>query len=326
MRIVLASSNKGKIKEIKKYFGEEVVAFSDLIEPFEIIENGNSFKENAIIKAKTIQTKLPNDIIIADDSGISVPKLGGIPGIYSARFAGKNANDKDNLLKLIDELKKINIKKTEAFYTSAIAIASPYGVFTTHGFMYGNVIDEVKGDNGFGYSPFSQEGSAIIYARMEAPVFDTICGNDSTLWRGSYYQSSGRYKDSYGLDSAFFLDLEVHPSYLDKQEVDLCSGGTYSWKGTTYYLPGTYNIQHYTTEGCDSVERLVLHVRSDYTTKLSEHICMGDSLFFDGGFIKNQGNYRECARNGLPRLADDRRVQRLSGLSPTAAMLGSPGT
>jgi hypothetical protein len=148
-------------------------------------------------------------------------------------------------------------------------------------------------DNGFGYSPFSQEGSAIIYARMEAPVFDTICGNDSTLWRGNYYKNSGRYKDSYGLDSAFFLDLEVHPSYLDKQEVDLCSGGTYSWKGTTYYLPGTYNIQHYTTEGCDSVERLVLHVHSDYTTKLSEHICMGDSLFFDGGFIKNQGNYRD---------------------------------
>jgi XTP/dITP diphosphohydrolase len=153
MKIVLASSNKGKIKEIKKYFGENVSPFSDLIEPFEIIENGDSFKANAIIKAKAIQKKLPNDIIIADDSGISVPKLGGIPGIYSARFAGKGATDKDNLFKLIDELKKNNIKITEAFYTSAIAIATPYGVFTTHGFMYGDVIDEVRGDNGFGYDP-----------------------------------------------------------------------------------------------------------------------------------------------------------------------------
>ena len=153
MRIVLASANKGKIKEIKKYFGEEVVAFSDLIEPFDIIEDGTTFKANAIIKAKAIQKKLPNDIIIADDSGISVPKLGGIPGIYSARFAGKGATDKDNLFKLIDELKKNNIKITEAFYTSAIAIATPYGVFTTHGFMYGDVIDEVRGDNGFGYDP-----------------------------------------------------------------------------------------------------------------------------------------------------------------------------
>jgi XTP/dITP diphosphohydrolase len=153
MRIVLASANKGKIKEIKKYFGEEVVAFSDLIEPFDIIEDGTTFKANAIIKAKAIQKKLPNDIIIADDSGISVPKLGGIPGIYSARFAGKGATDKDNLFKLIDELKQNNLKKTEAFYTSAIAIATPYGVFTTHGFMYGDVIDEVRGDNGFGYDP-----------------------------------------------------------------------------------------------------------------------------------------------------------------------------
>jgi len=153
MRIVLASSNKGKIKEIKKYFGENVFPFSDLIESFEIIENGNSFKANAIIKAKAIQNKLPNDIVIADDSGISVPKLGGIPGIYSARFAGKGATDKENLFKLIDELKKNNIKKTEAFYTSAIAIATPYGVFTSHGFMYGNVIDEARGDNGFGYDP-----------------------------------------------------------------------------------------------------------------------------------------------------------------------------
>ena len=153
MRIVLASSNQGKIKEIKKYFGDNVVAFSDLIEPFEIVEDGNSFKENAIIKAKAIQYKLPNDIIIADDSGISVPELGGIPGIYSARFAGENASDKDNLFKLINTLKEHNISKTPAYYTSAIALATPYGIFTTHGFMYGEVIDEARGDKGFGYDP-----------------------------------------------------------------------------------------------------------------------------------------------------------------------------
>jgi XTP/dITP diphosphohydrolase len=153
MQIVLASSNRGKIKEIKKYFGDDVVAFSDLIEPFEIEENGKSFKENAIIKAKAIYEKLPNHIIIADDSGISVPALGNIPGIYSARFAGSDATDKDNLNKLINELKKNNISKTPAFYTSAIAITSPYGIYTTHGFMYGDVIDEARGNGGFGYDP-----------------------------------------------------------------------------------------------------------------------------------------------------------------------------
>ncbi|MEO1927302.1 MAG: RdgB/HAM1 family non-canonical purine NTP pyrophosphatase [Nautiliaceae bacterium] len=154
MKIVVASSNKGKIKEIKSFFKDmEVVSFSEIMEPFEIEENGKSFKENAVIKAKAIYEKIPGNIVLADDSGISVPVLGGIPGIYSARFAGKNAGDKDNLYKLINELKKHNLRKTPAFYTAAIALATPYGVFTTHGFMRGDVIDEARGDKGFGYDP-----------------------------------------------------------------------------------------------------------------------------------------------------------------------------
>jgi XTP/dITP diphosphohydrolase len=154
MRIVVASSNKGKIKEIKDILNEyEIVPYTDLIEPIDIEENGKTFKENAIIKAKAIQKVLPNEIILSDDSGISVLALGGIPGIYSARFAGEDATDKDNLNKLINELKKRNIKKTPAFYTAAIAIATPYGLFTTHGFMRGYVIDEARGDKGFGYDP-----------------------------------------------------------------------------------------------------------------------------------------------------------------------------
>jgi XTP/dITP diphosphohydrolase len=154
MKIILASSNKGKVKEIKDILsGYEVIPYTDLIEKFEIEENGKTFKENAIIKAKNVAKKLPGYIVMADDSGISVPALGGVPGIYSARFAGDGASDKDNLYKLIEELKKRGIKKTPAFYTAAIAIATPYGVFTTHGFMHGNVIDEARGDKGFGYDP-----------------------------------------------------------------------------------------------------------------------------------------------------------------------------
>ncbi|WP_024789431.1 RdgB/HAM1 family non-canonical purine NTP pyrophosphatase [Lebetimonas sp. JH292] len=154
MKIVLASSNKGKVREIKEILKDfEIIPYTDLIEPFEIEENGKTFKENAIIKVKAVAEKLPEFLVMADDSGISVPALGGIPGIYSARFAGSEASDKDNLKKLISELKKRNIKKTPAFYTAAIAIASPYGIFTTHGFMHGDVIDEAKGDKGFGYDP-----------------------------------------------------------------------------------------------------------------------------------------------------------------------------
>ena len=186
MQIVLASSNKGKIKEIKKYF-EDVVAFSDLIEPFEIEENGKSFKENAIIKAKAIYEKLPNHIIIADDSGISVPALGNIPGIYSARFAGNGASDKENLDKLILELKKNNLSKTPAFYTSAIAIASPYGIFTTHGFMYGDVIDEARGDKGFGYDPmFIPSGYNKTLGELDDEVKKSISHRTKALDLAKY--------------------------------------------------------------------------------------------------------------------------------------------
>ena len=154
MRIVIASGNKGKIKEIKEFFKDyDVVPYMNLIDKFEVEESGKTFKENAIIKAKAIAEKLPNEIILADDSGISVPVLNNAPGIFSARYAGEKASDKDNLNKLIEELKKRGIKKTPAFYTAAIALATPFGIFTTHGFMRGNVIDEARGENGFGYDP-----------------------------------------------------------------------------------------------------------------------------------------------------------------------------
>jgi len=154
MKIIVASGNKGKIKEIKEILNDfEVVPYTEFIKPIEIEENGKTFKENAIIKAKEISKYFPNDIVLADDSGISVPILGGIPGIYSARFAGEGASDKDNLYKLINELKNKGIKKTPAFYTAAIALATPYGIFTTHGFMRGVVIDEARGNKGFGYDP-----------------------------------------------------------------------------------------------------------------------------------------------------------------------------
>ncbi len=158
MKIVLASGNKGKIKEIKSYYEDnEVIAFSDIIKPFDIVEDGDTFKANAITKAQTIykklKYKLDNFVVLSDDSGITVPALGNIPGIYSARYAGVGATDKENLYKLIAALKEKNIKKTPAFYTAAMAIVNDKGTFTVHGWMHGNVISEAKGEGGFGYDP-----------------------------------------------------------------------------------------------------------------------------------------------------------------------------
>jgi len=183
MRIIVASSNRGKIKEIRNFFeGIEVIAYTDLMEPINIIENGNSFKENAIKKAKEIYKFFKDDIVLADDSGITVPVLGNIPGIYSARFAGENASDKENLNKLIKELKKYNIKKTFAYYTAAIALATPYGMFTTHGFMRGDVIDEARGNKGFGYDPmFIPKGFAKTLGELDEKIKKEISHRSKAL-------------------------------------------------------------------------------------------------------------------------------------------------
>lgn len=162
MKLVLATSNKGKVREIKHIYEDmDVVAYSDIIEPFEIEENGITFKENALIKARAVFEALPDKdvIVIADDSGISVDALGGEPGIYSARYAGVDASDKDNLYKLVDALKEKGLTSSKAHYTAAIAIVTKDAEFSIHGWMYGDVITEPRGENGFGYDPiFIPEG------------------------------------------------------------------------------------------------------------------------------------------------------------------------
>ncbi|MFA6138816.1 MAG: RdgB/HAM1 family non-canonical purine NTP pyrophosphatase [Sulfurimonas sp.] len=156
MKLVLATSNKGKVKEIKALCKEyEVVPYSELMDEFEIIEDGGTFKENALIKARAVFNALndKNIIVIADDSGISVDVLGGEPGIYSARYAGQNANDKENLNKLIIEIKAKNVTSSPAYYTAAIAIVTATSEYSVHGWMYGIAITEAAGNGGFGYDP-----------------------------------------------------------------------------------------------------------------------------------------------------------------------------
>lgn len=156
MKLVLATSNKGKVREIKalceKY---EIVPYSELIDEFEIIEDADTFKENALIKARAVFQALDDEdvVVMADDSGISVDVLGGAPGIYSARYGGENATDKDNLYKLVDDIKAKNVDSSPAHYTAAIAIVTKSSEYSVHGWMYGTALTEVRGDRGFGYDP-----------------------------------------------------------------------------------------------------------------------------------------------------------------------------
>ena len=167
MKIVLATSNKDKVKEIKEFLkGYKIYALSEVVKPFEIVEDGSSFQENALIKSKAVFAKLKElgleseFISLSDDSGISVDALGGEPGIYSARYsdidesgkmATKNATDVSNRAKLICRLNALNLQSSLAHYTACIAISSKFGDYTTHGFMYGEAINKERGTNGFGY-------------------------------------------------------------------------------------------------------------------------------------------------------------------------------
>jgi XTP/dITP diphosphohydrolase len=156
MKLILATSNKGKVKEIKSLCRDfEVTPYSELMEEFEIVEDGESFKENALIKARAVFRALNMDdiVVMADDSGISVDILDGKPGIYSARYGGDGANDRDNLNKLIQDIKDKDVFSSPAHYTAAIAIVTKNSEYCVHGWMYGTATTKAVGDGGFGYDP-----------------------------------------------------------------------------------------------------------------------------------------------------------------------------
>jgi XTP/dITP diphosphohydrolase len=185
LKIVLATSNKGKVKEIKELWSEyDVIAYTDIIDGFEIIEDADTFKDNALIKARAVFKALNDEdaLVISDDSGISVKELNNEPGIYSARYAGKDASDKDNLNKLIDSLKQKGIKTSPAFYTAAISIVTKDNEYSVHGWMHGDVIDDKKGDGGFGYDPmFIPEGYSETVAQLDTSIKKRISHRSKAL-------------------------------------------------------------------------------------------------------------------------------------------------
>ena len=185
MRLVLATSNQGKIEEIKALCDTfDVVAYSDLVALREIVEDGATFAENAMIKARTVYEALhdPDAIVLSDDSGISVAALDNAPGIYSARYAGKGATDKDNLRKLVGALKAKGLAESPAFYTAAISIVCREGTYTVHGWMHGRVIDAPRGDGGFGYDPmFIPQGYERTLGELDPEIKQRISHRSKAL-------------------------------------------------------------------------------------------------------------------------------------------------
>lgn len=160
MNAVVASNNKNKIREIKEILGdkfENIFSLKELNIDIDIEETGKTFEENAYIKASTI-AQLTGMTAIADDSGLCVDELGGEPGVYSARYAGEPCNDENNNAKLLNNL-QVREQETEiinrrAHFISVVVLCNPdLESVSGRGEVVGEIIDERRGKNGFGYDP-----------------------------------------------------------------------------------------------------------------------------------------------------------------------------
>lgn len=155
-KIILASNNNGKIKEFREIFKDmdiELVHMKEAGIDVDIEENGETFEENSLIKARTV-CKLSGCITIADDSGLEVDYLGGQPGVYSARFMGHDTSYDIKNKAIIDKLKGVSGKDRSARFVAVIAVVFPDGrELVTRGTMEGIIGQEPLGENGFGYDP-----------------------------------------------------------------------------------------------------------------------------------------------------------------------------
>ena len=169
MKIVLATHNMDKCAEMKSIMRGTPVKLLTLNEYpkiGEIIENGRTLLENALIKAKTVH-KLTNLPALADDTGLEVDILNGQPGIYSARYAGEKCSYSDNVNKLLQEMDNISSDKRIAHFCTAIAYVDDNMELTTEGTVQGLITDKRKGIDGFGYDPvFYVPNMKKTYAEM----------------------------------------------------------------------------------------------------------------------------------------------------------------
>ena len=152
MKLIIASNNKHKIYEIKKILSDkfdEILSLREAGIDHETVEDGSTFMENAIKKAREI-AEISSSYALADDSGICCDALDGAPGIFSARFSG--GTDEDNNALLLEKLRDKDDKG--AHYTCAMALCSPSGELTlAEGYMYGTITENRRGERGFGYDP-----------------------------------------------------------------------------------------------------------------------------------------------------------------------------
>ncbi len=155
-KLIFATNNQGKMKEVRMILSDltyDIMSLADAGISAEIIEDGKTFEENAIIKAKTIM-KYTGEIVMADDSGLEIDVFDKEPGIHSARFLGEDTSYDIKNNYILDKLEDVKYEERTARFVCAIACAFPNGkMITKRGVMEGIIAYEIKGENGFGYDP-----------------------------------------------------------------------------------------------------------------------------------------------------------------------------
>ena len=170
MKIVLATHNEDKCAEISALlcsFSIDLLSLEDFPEIGEIIEDGTTLEENALIKARTVHS-LTGFYAWADDTGLEVNALGGQPGVYSARYAGENCSYSDNIQKLLQEMKNVPEDMRMAHFKTVIALVGKNMELVSEGIVEGKITTIPKGVGGFGYDPvFYVLNKGKTYSEME---------------------------------------------------------------------------------------------------------------------------------------------------------------
>lgn len=173
MRLVIASNNKNKVREIKEILGDRFDAVIPMREAgieLDVVEDADSFMGNARKKAVEAAALLSDDAVLADDSGLCVDALGGAPGVYSARYAGEGHDDAANRKKLLEALRDVPFSERNAHFACAMVLLRPgCGEINAYGRVDGKILFEERGENGFGYdSLFLYEPENLSFAEIDA--------------------------------------------------------------------------------------------------------------------------------------------------------------
>ena len=179
MKLIIASNNAHKVREIKEILGDyfdEILSLKEAGITIDVVEDGETFEQNALKKATEVLNIADADAALSDDSGLMVDALNGAPGVYSARFAGEGHNDEENNAKLMDMMKDVPENERACRFVSAVALARrDKEPIVCRGAVGGKLLYAPQGENGFGYDPlFFYEPEGLSFAEMSAESKNAI--------------------------------------------------------------------------------------------------------------------------------------------------------